>query len=103
MITHANVRAFIEWAVPYFGTTATDRVSAHPPLHFDLSTFDMFGTFAAGPGPHPLPPAVHPLPPKLAAVIRRAHSQRWFSGPSPLQYIAQFALARTGYFPPLKR
>ena len=29
VITHDNVRHFIEWAVGYFGTAATDRISGH--------------------------------------------------------------------------
>ena len=103
MITHANVRAFIEWAVPYFGTTATDRVSAHPPLHFDLSTFDMFGTFAAGAELHLVPPELNLLPHKLADLIRRAQLTQWFSVPSALNYMAKFDVVKQGDFPSLKR
>ena len=43
MIKHANVVAFVEWALRHFGTRAGDRISGHPPLHFDLSTFDIYG------------------------------------------------------------
>src|SRR5262249_25037713 len=56
VITHANVTAFIEWAVEYLRITPADRLSAHPPLHFDLSVFDIFGAFAAGAELH-VPPA----------------------------------------------
>src|SRR5205807_1248541 len=103
MITHANVRRFIEWAVPYFGTTATDRISAHPPLHFDLSTFDMFGTFAAGAELHLVPPELNLLPHKLAELIRRAQLTQWFSVPSALNYMAKFDVVKQGDFPSLKR
>src|SRR5438132_5935201 len=48
VITHANVTCFIEWAVRHFGLGPLDRTSGHAPLHFDLSTFDVFGSFAAG-------------------------------------------------------
>jgi non-ribosomal peptide synthetase component F len=44
VITHANVLRFVEWATAYFGIEESDRVSGHPPLHFDLSFFDIFGT-----------------------------------------------------------
>src|SRR5215813_10137932 len=47
-VTHANVSHFIDWATAYFNFTSDDRISAHPPLHFDLSVFDIFGAFAAG-------------------------------------------------------
>ena len=55
VITHANVIPFIEWAVKYFGMDSSDRVSAHPPLHFDMSILDIFGTAAAGGELHLVP------------------------------------------------
>ena len=56
MITHANVIAFVEWARRHFGDVGPgDRCSGHSPLHFDLSTFDIYGTFAAGAELHPVP------------------------------------------------
>ena len=42
---HANVVHFIRWATSY-SNAAEDRISGHPPLHFDLSTFDIYGTVA---------------------------------------------------------
>ena len=39
-----------ELGLGYFGITADDRISGHPPLHFDLSTFDIYGSFSAGEG-----------------------------------------------------
>src|SRR5207245_3083012 len=43
VITHANVIHFVEWAIKYFDLSPSDRISGHPPLHFDLSFFDIFG------------------------------------------------------------
>src|SRR5262249_20071716 len=48
VITHANVAAFLQWALSHFGLREDERVSGHTPLHFDLSTYDVFGAFAAG-------------------------------------------------------
>jgi len=103
VISHASVRAFIEWAVSYFGTAPTDRISGHPPLHFDLSTFDMFGTFAAGAELHLVPPELNLLPHKLAELIRSAELTQWFSVPSVLNYMAKFDVVREGDFPSLRR
>ena len=103
VITHASVRAFVEWAVPYFGTQPTDRISGHPPLHFDLSTFDMFGTFAAGAELHLVPPELNLLPHKLAELIRSAELTQWFSVPSALNYMAKFDVVKDGDFPSLRR
>ncbi len=103
VITHASVRRFVEWAVSYFGTAPGDRISGHPPLHFDLSTFDMFGTFAAGAELHLVPPELNLLPRKLAELIRGAELTQWFSVPSVLNYMAKFDVVRHGDFPNLRR
>ena len=103
VITHANVLRFVEWAVAYFGMDASDRVSAHPPLHFDLSFFDIFGTFAAGAELHIVPSELNLLPNRLADLIRDARLTQWFSVPSALSYMAQRDVVRAGDFPTLRR
>ncbi len=103
VITHDNVRHFIEWALGYFGTAATDRISGHPPLHFDLSTFDIFGTFTAGAELHLVPAELSLLPHKVAELIREAELTQWFSVPSVLNYMAKFDAVRPGDFPLLRR
>jgi amino acid adenylation domain-containing protein len=103
VITHANVIAFVEWARRYFGMSAADRVSGHSPLHFDLSTFDIFGAFAAGAQLHLVPPELNLLPHKLAAFIRDSELTQWFSVPSILNYLAKFDVVTLSDFPALKR
>jgi amino acid adenylation domain-containing protein len=103
VITHANVIHFIEWAIKYFDMSPSDRISGHPPLHFDLSFFDIFGTFAVGAQLHLVPPELNLLPHKLAAFIRSAELTQWFSVPSLLNYMAKFEVVRPGDFPALKR
>jgi amino acid adenylation domain-containing protein len=102
MITHANVRAFVEWAVPYFDIRAGDRVSGHPPLHFDLATFDVYGSHRAGAELHVVPGELV-LPRQLAAFITTHELVQWFSVPSAMTYMARFGgLPETG-FPSLRR
>jgi amino acid adenylation domain-containing protein len=103
MITHANVAHFIRWARTYFGTARTDRISQHPPLHFDLSTFDIFGTLSAGAELHLVPPELNLLPPRLAQFVREAGLTQWFSVPSVLNLMAKFDVVRQGDFPSLRR
>ena len=103
MITHANVIRFVEWAKAYFGLAATDRLSGHSPLHFDLSTFDLFGTFAAGARLHLVPPELNVVPHQLAAFIRTAELTQWFSVPSVLALMAQLDVVQPGDFPTLQR
>jgi len=103
VITHANVLRFVEWGVAYFGMNASDRVSAHPPLHFDLSFFDIFGTFAAGAELHLVPAELNLLPNRLADFIRDAKLTQWFSVPAALSYMAQRDVLRQGDFAELRR
>ena len=103
VITHANVMRFIDWAVPYFGIAASDRISGHPPLHFDLSFFDIFGTFAAGAALHLVPAELSVLPNKIADLIRQSALTQWFSVPSVLNYMARLDVVRPNDFPVLKR
>ncbi|MGH9211828.1 MAG: amino acid adenylation domain-containing protein, partial [Acidimicrobiales bacterium] len=103
VITHANVGAFVSWAVDYFGIRATDRVSGHPPLHFDLSTFDIYGAFAARAELHLVPPSLSMNPRRLASFIRDRQLTQWFSVPSVLTYLARFDAVAEGDFPALER
>ncbi len=103
VITHANVTSFIEWAVRYFDLSAGDRLSGHPPLHFDLSVFDIFGTFAAGAELHLAPGEINFSAPSAAAFIRSSRLSQWFSVPSLMTYMAKFDAVAFGDFPDLKR
>jgi amino acid adenylation domain-containing protein len=103
VITHANVIAFIDWALDYFGIGPADRHSGHPPLHFDLSTFDIFGTLAAGAELHLVPAGLGFDPKQLAGLIRNAELTQWFSVPSVLTYMAKFDAVAQDDFPALKR
>ncbi len=103
VITHSNVIHFVNWAVPYFGIAPGDRISGHPPLHFDLSTFDVYGSVAAGAELHLLPPETSLLPHRLADFIRASELNQWFSVPSALVPMAKFDVLMRHDFPSLKR
>ena len=103
VITQGNVMHFIRWAVSYFGIAPQDRISCHPPLHFDLSTFDIYGTIAAGAQIHLLPPETSLLPHRLADFIRDSELTQWFSVPSALLPIAKYDVLRQNDFPALRR
>jgi non-ribosomal peptide synthetase component F len=93
----------VEWAVGYFGTTASDRISGHPPLHFDLSTFDVYATFKAGAELHLVPPQVSLLPRELARLIVESGLTQWFSVPSVMAYMAKAGVVEPDCFPTLGR
>jgi amino acid adenylation domain-containing protein len=103
VITHANVLPFIHWAVNYFGTKAGEKISSHPPLHFDLSTYDIYGTLSSGAELHIVPTELNLLPHKLAEFIRNAELTQWFSVPSVLNFMAKADVVKQDDFPQLER
>ena len=103
MVTHQSVLRFLQWAWAYFGISASDRASQHSPLHFDLSTFDIFSTLGAGAQLHLTPPGANLLPHKLAQFIRKSRLTQWFSVPSVLNLMAKLNVVRSGDFPALRR
>ncbi len=103
VITHSNVAAFVGWALKHFGIDHSDRFSGHTPFHFDLSTFDIFGTLTAGAQLHLVPPEAALVPPKLVEFIRKSELTQWFSVPSVLNYLAKFDALKGVDFPSLRR
>ncbi len=103
VVTHANVVGFVDWAGDYFDLGPSDRISQHPPLHFDLSIFDIFGASAAGAELHLVPPETNLRPDRLTEFIRDSALTQWFSVPSVLGYLAKFDVVGQGDFPLLKR
>jgi amino acid adenylation domain-containing protein len=84
MLSHRNAIAFAAWAAETFAVSADDRLANHAPLHFDLSTFDLFAGACAGASVHPLPAKLAPFP---AAVTRAWVADRlsvWYVTPSTL-------------------
>jgi amino acid adenylation domain-containing protein len=103
VITHNNVATFVAWALKHYGIDHTDRFSGHTPFHFDLSTFDIFGSITAGAQLHLVPSETALLPPKLAEFIRTSKLTQWFSVPSVLNYMAKFNSVQQNDFPALRR
>jgi amino acid adenylation domain-containing protein len=102
VITHAMVSAFLDWALEYFGHGPGDRISGHPPLHFDLSTFDIYGTLSSGGELHLVPPGTL-LPSQLAKFIRDSELTQWFSVPSTFAYMVSGNAIEEDDFPSLRR
>src|SRR5690606_8014469 len=48
MIAHRTIFTFINWAHETFKIGPSDRVTSHAPIHFDLSTFDIFVPIKGG-------------------------------------------------------
>jgi amino acid adenylation domain-containing protein len=103
VIKHENVVTFVEWATGFFGTKESDRISGHPPLHFDLSTFDIYGTFLAGAELHLVSSSLNLIPQKLADFIRRSELTQWFAVPSIFTFMSKFDVIEQDDFPTVER
>ncbi len=102
-ISHANVGHFVDWAVEYFGIESSERISSHPPLHFDLSTFDMYGAFQTGAELHLVPVAANRHPADLVGFMREHELTQWHSVPSALTFMANFGGLEHRDLPHLRR
>lgn len=103
IITHKNIETFVNWAVPFFNMEVGERTSCHSPLHFDLSTFDIYGAFASGSRLYLVPSDISLNPKKLTDFILENELNQWFSVPSALSYLSRFKAIPAGGFPSLKR
>ncbi len=102
MLTHRNCRAFVEWAVDEYAVTQDDRVSSHAPLHFDLSTFDLFGAALAGAPVYLVPPRASVFPAEIAKFIDKNQISVWYSVPSILTMLTEKAGLSVGALPSLR-
>ena len=101
MISHLNVVDFISWSLDALTLRPDDHLMNPTPLFFDLSTFDLHATFAAGATLHMISES-ELLSPK--AIIERINGERitvWFSVPSLLSYLCRMKVLKPGMFPSL--
>ncbi len=103
VVPHGSVLDFVAWANEHLDVRPGDRVSGHSPLFFDLSSYDIYGAFAAGAELHLVPAGLNLIPAKLAAFIRERKLTHWFSVPSILSYMLRFDAVRQDDFPELRR
>lgn len=89
MHTHRSGLSFAEWAVDTYNLTSSDRLSNHAPLHFDLSTFDLFAGAIAGACTVIIPEALTKFPANLSRLIQDEHITVWYSVPFALIQLMQ--------------
>ena len=102
MLTHRNCLAFVEWAAREFEITAKDRVSSHAPLHFDLSTFDLYAAALAGAPVVLVPTHVSAFPAELRGFIESSRITVWYSVPSILTMLVLRSGLRRDQLPGLR-
>jgi amino acid adenylation domain-containing protein len=88
VLSHRAARSFVDWAAAITQLAPTDMVSSHAPLHFDLSTFDLFASCLAGASVALVPPELNVFPRNLADWIAEHRITVWYSVPSVLSRLA---------------
>ncbi len=84
MHTHRSGLSFARWAADTYGLRPEDRLSNHAPLHFDLSTFDIFASALAGATTVVIPEALTKFPASLSRLIESEKITVWYSVPFAL-------------------
>ncbi|MFI1519939.1 amino acid adenylation domain-containing protein [Kitasatospora cineracea] len=85
--THDSAAAFVDWGVSELGLGPDDVLLNSAPLHFDLSTLDLFGACRVGAAVAVLPPSVAPFPAGYADFLRRSGATVWYTVPSALAWL----------------
>ncbi|MEX0329185.1 MAG: amino acid adenylation domain-containing protein [Ruegeria sp.] len=87
--THKSGLAYARMAANLCGLCATDRVSNHTPVHFDMSIFDIFSTALAGACVVIIPEMHTKLPASLSQLAEEERISVWYSVPFALIQMAE--------------
>ncbi|MCI0399375.1 MAG: amino acid adenylation domain-containing protein [Chloroflexi bacterium] len=98
MISHRTIFTFINWCAETFQISSADRVTGHAPLHFDLSTFDMYVTIQAGGTVVLVPEKLSVIPVQLAQLLQDERITVTYLVPSILSLMVQYGRLETHDF-----
>jgi amino acid adenylation domain-containing protein len=90
MISHRTIFTFIDWCFETFHMTEDDRVTSHAPLHFDLSTFDIYVTIKAGGTVVLVPEGLSVFPVQLADLLQNEKITVTYLVPSILSMMVNY-------------
>ena len=99
MVSHGNVRSYLEYIVPRCGICETDKCSQTFDFTFDLSVHDMFVTWERG--------ACLCCPSQKALIkpggfIVESNLSTWFSVPSTAFFMKKLGMLKPGMYPNLR-
>ena len=90
MISHRTIFTFVNWGCETFRMTENDRVTSHAPLHFDLSTFDIYVTIKAGGTVVLVPERLSVFPARLAGLLQDERITVTYLVPSILSLMVNY-------------
>jgi amino acid adenylation domain-containing protein len=102
MISHRTIFTFINWACAEFQMKPGDRVTSHAPLHFDLSTFDLYATVKAGATMVLIGEQVAALPVQMAGLLQDERITITYLVPSILSFMVSYGKLGTHDFSALR-
>ncbi len=102
-LSHLNCLGFVRWTVDMFDVRSEDRLSSVAPLHFDLSTFDLFGAAVAGASVTLMPSSAGVFPREVTRFIEDSAITVCYSVPSILIAITEYAGLGIGDLPGLRQ
>ncbi len=102
MVSHGAALSFVEWAAVRFELRPEDVLSSHAPLHFDLSTFDLFGAALAGARLVVLDDETVRFPMASAEVLETERISVWYSVPGALRRMVRTARLSDRTLPALR-
>ncbi|GAB4362206.1 MAG: D-alanine--poly(phosphoribitol) ligase [Methylohalobius crimeensis] len=85
-LSQRAIHAFSDWARQLLNLSPSDRIAAIAPLHFDLSTFDLFSTLAAGACLDFLPDGLTAAPSRLTGWLADRRISGFYTVPSLLSF-----------------
>ena len=87
-LSHSAIHAFSQWVRRLVQLSPKDRIAAIAPLHFDLSTFDLFSVLSAGACIDFLPDTLTSAPSRLTEWLETRKITGFYSVPSLLSFWA---------------
>lgn len=86
-LSHRAIIAFADWAGVTFAINPEDKIANLAPLHFDLSTFDIFTSLRFAAECHIVPRNLSLAPSKLAEWLAQKAITVWYTVPSMLNFM----------------
>lgn len=102
MLTHRAGLAFASWAAAHFALTGADRVACPAPLHFDLSTLDLFAAALTGATTVIVPTRAAVYPAELARFLDTSGVTVFYAVPSLLGMLTRRGGLAPGDLPRLR-
>lgn len=90
VLSHANVASFANWSIAHLGLKDSDRFASHAPLHFDLTTLDLYAAVRLGASTVLLDDVMVKFPARVAQILEAHQVSVWYSVPTALVLLLQY-------------